>query len=97
MQTGDVLEVLLGKYFYEVVFEAESGDDSNCVNSAPVTTEKGPNGVWDSVDGGKMLVFTPKNVKASNKVTFDYHFHFQFLKRFFSFYRSLAMISMVRS
>lgn len=71
LQIGDVLEILLGKHFYEIVFETDSTSDrkSDAGSTAPpVTTEKDINGVWESVDDGKLLIFTPNNVKASNKV-----------------------------
>lgn len=71
LHTEDVLEILLGKYFYQIVFETDSAIDqpTESVSIAPAVTEvKGSDGVWESVDDGKLLIFTPKNVNASNKV-----------------------------
>lgn len=71
LQTGDILEILLGKYFYEIVFEMNSDGNHQTDKlsvAPPVTAAKNENGVWESVDDGKMLIFTPNNVKASNKV-----------------------------
>ncbi|KAJ6647211.1 Bifunctional polynucleotide phosphatase/kinase [Pseudolycoriella hygida] len=66
MQEGDVLEVLLGKYFYEIEFHVESTIVPEA--AVPVNAVKCPTGVWESVDGGKMLIFTPNNMRASNKI-----------------------------
>lgn len=63
LRTGDVLEILLGKYFYEIVFETDVTEDQK--SDSPVTAVKD---TWESVDDGKLLIFTPKDVKASNKV-----------------------------
>lgn len=71
LQTEDILEILLGKYFYEIVFETDSAVDrpSESVSITPTVNEaKGSNGVWESVDDGKMLIYTPPNVDASAKV-----------------------------
>lgn len=75
LKPDDILEILLGKYFYEIVFETDSVTDQRSDKASvsavgpPVTTVKSVNGVWESVDDGKLLIFTPSNVKASNKVT----------------------------
>lgn len=71
LTADDVLEILLGKYFYEIIFETDStGDQQTDRPSAvpTVTAMKDTNGVWESVDDGKMLIFTPNNLQASNKV-----------------------------
>lgn len=71
LKADDVLEILLGKYFYEIMFETNSisEQDTDGPSTAPaVTAVKGSSGVWESVGDGKVLIFTPNNVKASNKV-----------------------------
>lgn len=71
LRADDVLEILLGKYFYEIIFETDStGDQQTDSPSAvpPVTAMKDTNGIWESVDDGKMLIFTSNNLQASNKV-----------------------------
>lgn len=72
LRSGDVLEILLGKHFYEIAFETDVTEDqkSDSVSAAPVTAVKDINGVWESVDDGKLLIFTPNDVKSSNKVFF---------------------------
>lgn len=78
LQTDDILEILLGKYLYEIEFEPDATSGTSPQRTAseivapPVTTAKGTNGVWKSVDDGKMLIFTPDNVKASSKVKIEY-------------------------
>ncbi|KAG4070370.1 hypothetical protein HA402_006512 [Bradysia odoriphaga] len=71
LQPDDVLEILLGKYFYEIVFETDSAADQRTdkVSVSPtVATVKSADVVWESVGDGKLLIFTPANVRASNKI-----------------------------
>ncbi len=81
IQPADVLEILLGKYFYEIVFESDSNSEKPIENvsvhpTVAVTELKDSNGnVWESVDNGKLLIFTPNNVRASNKVSTVFSFH----------------------
>lgn len=77
IEQGDVLEILLGKYQYEIIFEtttnssknSESTSVSSAINSV---AENGIDGVWENVEQGQLLVFTPNKVKASKKVFFKY-------------------------
>lgn len=73
LQPNDVLEVLLGKYFYEIVFETDPATSNQRSDKVPsvspkIATVKNANGTWESVGDGKLLIFTPNNVRASNKV-----------------------------
>lgn len=73
LHPGDILEILWGKYLYEIIFDTGTStsrsSESNIVSSAVTSVpETSMNGVWENVDQGKMLIFTPNNVKVSNKV-----------------------------
>lgn len=72
LQPGDVLEILLGKYFYEIIFETDiiAKQSDIVLIKTPVTSvvDTNFNGEWESVDKGNLLVFTPNGVKASSKV-----------------------------
>lgn len=73
LQHGDVLEVVYGRHPFEIHFKpppekpviCEEVEDFEMNNK---NIEEAPADFWSDVEKGKMLVFTSKGVKASEKI-----------------------------
>ncbi|KAI8131010.1 hypothetical protein FF38_04306 [Lucilia cuprina] len=79
LQHGDVLEVVYGRHAFEVVFkpapEVVTGNAKEQVEKPAEVQEDNQQVIeesmtdsWDSVENGKMLIFTSKGVTASKKI-----------------------------
>lgn len=75
-KSGDILEVLYNKIFYEVTFEQTNASkkrksedqlemETDEKKSKPEATRENK---WDVIDGNKLYIFTSSGVRASNKI-----------------------------
>lgn len=63
---GDKIELVYGKFPYEIVFNAESEEGE--VKKPKLEEQVVDAGKWDSVDNGKLVIYTTGGVKSSNKI-----------------------------
>ncbi|XP_061395113.1 uncharacterized protein F21D5.5 [Musca vetustissima] len=75
LQHGDILEIVYGRHPFEVHFKPPPEMDKPIENLDPKDleidgkiTEETSADTWSDVENGKMLVFTSKGVKASDKI-----------------------------
>lgn len=63
---GDIIELVYGKFPYEIVFNADA--DEAQAKKPKLEQEVVGAGKWDSVDNGKLVIYTTGGVKSSNKI-----------------------------
>lgn len=76
LQHGDILEVIYGRHPFEVVFKPAPDNKKKCdalAKDEEMLQTKDDNveslaDSWDSVENGKMLIFTSKGVRPSSKI-----------------------------
>lgn len=76
LQHGDILEVVYGRHPFEIVFKPppdgkKSETDNITMKENVIATpnvEATSTESWDSVENGKLIIYTSKGVKASSKI-----------------------------
>ncbi|KAL5289407.1 hypothetical protein ACFFRR_009507 [Megaselia abdita] len=64
LKHGDIIEMVYGKFPYELTFDPEPDYEQSI--KKPKLEQTG--GQWDSVDNGKLVIYTTGGVKSSSKI-----------------------------
>lgn len=62
---GDMIELVYGKFPYEIVFDPKS---EYVQAKKPKLEEEAGSAKWDSVENGKLVIYTTTGVKSSSKI-----------------------------